>query len=50
MTPLEYKKKIKAITPENLQKTAKKIFVDSGLNLAVIGRVKEKDFTKVFKF
>jgi len=50
MTPLEFIKKIKAITPENLQKTAKKIFVDSGLNLAVIGRVKEKDFTKVFKF
>ena len=50
MTPAEFMKKIKAITPASLQKTAKKIFVDSGLNLAVIGRAKDKDFTKVLKF
>ncbi|QQG52464.1 MAG: insulinase family protein [Candidatus Falkowbacteria bacterium] len=50
MTPAEFMKKIATITPASLQKTAKKIFIDSGLNLAVIGRVKTSDFTKVLKF
>ncbi|MFA6416674.1 MAG: pitrilysin family protein [Patescibacteria group bacterium] len=50
MTPAEFMKKIAAITPLSLQKTAKKIFVDSGLNLAVIGRVKDGDFNKVLRF
>ena len=50
MTPAAFMKKIKTITPASLQKTAKKIFVNPGLNLAVIGRVKEKDFQPVLKF
>ncbi len=50
MTPAEFMKKIAAITPASLQKTAKKIFVDSGLNLAVIGRIKDGDFNQVLKF
>jgi predicted Zn-dependent peptidase len=50
MTPADFMKKIKMITPASLQKTAKKIFVDAGLNLAIIGRVKDGDFTKVLKF
>lgn len=50
MTPAEFMKKIAAITPASLQKTAKKIFIDVGLNLAVIGRVKDSDFSKILKF
>lgn len=50
MTPEEFMKKIKAITPLDLQKTAKKIFIDKGLNFAAIGRFKEAEFKKVLKF
>ena len=50
MTPVEFMKKINAITPIDLQKTAKKIFIDKGLNFAAIGRFKEADFKKVLKF
>lgn len=50
MTPADFMKKIKAIKPIDLQKTARKIFVDQGLNLAVIGRVKNKDFKTILKF
>ncbi len=50
ITPADFMKKIKSITPADLQKTAKKIFVDKGLNLAVIGRVKDDAFKNIFKF
>ncbi len=50
MTPAEFMKKIQAITPLDLQKTAKKIFVDKGLNFAAIGRFKDAEFKKVLKF
>ncbi len=50
MTPAEFMKKIKAITPLDLQKTAKKIFIDKGLNFAAIGKFKDADFKKVLKF
>jgi predicted Zn-dependent peptidase len=50
MTPAAFMKKIKAITPVSLQKTAKKIFVNSGLNLAAIGKFKDAEFKKVLKF
>jgi hypothetical protein len=42
-------KKINAITPAALQKTAQKIFVNKGLNFAAIGRCKDAEFKKIFK-
>ncbi|MFA5109506.1 MAG: pitrilysin family protein [Patescibacteria group bacterium] len=50
LTPGEFLKKIKAITAVDLQKTAKRIFVDRGLNLALIGPVKAEKFKKILKF
>jgi predicted Zn-dependent peptidase len=50
LTPGEFLKKIKALTAAELQKTAKRIFVDCGLNLALIGPVKAEKFKKILKF
>jgi len=42
-TPTEYLAKIRAVTAEQIQSVARQIFVDQGLNLAIIGRVTEPD-------
>lgn len=49
MSPLAFLNRIRKITPSDLQATARHIFVNQGLNLALIGRVKSKDFTKILK-
>ena len=50
--PKDYLKKIKAITASDIKRVAEDIFVNRGLNLAVIGPYKEKDknkFKKILK-
>ncbi|MBN2853995.1 insulinase family protein [Patescibacteria group bacterium] len=49
MTPAEALNKMRKITITDLQKTAKKFFVEANLNLAVMGKVKTEDFKKVLK-
>jgi predicted Zn-dependent peptidase len=49
LTPREFLAAIKKIKPAALVATAKKIFVNRGLNLAVIGRVKAADFKPILK-
>src|SRR5680860_1590231 len=49
MTPSDFLKMVNKITSQDLQKTARRIFVSSGLNLALIGRVKNKDFIEMLK-
>jgi len=49
MTPSEFLRAIKKVTARELLATAKKIFVNKGLNLAVIGRVKASDFRPILK-
>jgi len=51
LTPGELIKEIKKITAADLQKTAKRIFINSQLNLAIIGPVKSGDeLKKILKF
>lgn len=50
LTPAEFLRRLEKITAADLQKTAQKIFVDRGLNLALIGAVKEQEFKKILKF
>lgn len=50
LTPGDFLKRIEKITPAQLQQTAKKVFVNRGLNLALIGAAKEEDFTEILKF
>ncbi|MEA2112617.1 MAG: pitrilysin family protein [Patescibacteria group bacterium] len=51
LTPEEKIKKIKAVTSKDIKRVANKIFVDKGLNLAVIGPIKdEKSLLKILKF
>lgn len=50
VTPEEFLKSIKAVKAKDLQQTAKRIFTSSSLNLALIGRVKDKDFESILKF
>jgi len=47
MTPNAFLKLVNSITAQDLQKTARKIFVNSGLNLALIGKVKKKNFSEI---
>jgi len=49
MTPREFLKKVRAVTAAELLATAKKIFVNRNLNLAVIGRAKTADFKAMLK-
>jgi len=49
--PQEKIKKIKAITSQDIKRVANKIFINKGLNLAVIGPVKDKKpLLKILKF
>jgi len=50
MTPKEFLTQIKKITALDLRDTAKKIFVNQGLNLAIIGSVKIDKFKNILKF
>lgn len=40
-TPEEFMKKVNAVTAEDVQKLASQIFVDKGLNMAIIGKFKD---------
>lgn len=50
MTPGEFLRKINKVTAQELRETARKIFVDKNLNLAVIGRTKAKNLQKILAF
>jgi predicted Zn-dependent peptidase len=50
ITPKEYLAIINKIKAEDLQRVAKKIFVNRGLNLAIIGKVKEDNIKDILKF
>ncbi len=50
MTPADFLTSVRKITAKDLQETAKKIFVNENLNLALIGKVKNKDFKSILKF
>ncbi|MFA7252740.1 MAG: pitrilysin family protein [Candidatus Paceibacterota bacterium] len=41
-TPEEIKKEVESVTAEQVQDLAKEIFVDRGLNLAIVGRFEDK--------
>jgi len=45
-------KKINAVTAEDVQEVAREIFVNKGLNLAIVGPHKgiEEEFLKILKF
>ncbi|MFA5184452.1 MAG: pitrilysin family protein [Patescibacteria group bacterium] len=50
MTPAEFLKKINRITALELRQAARRVFVDRGLNLALIGRVEAARFQPILKF
>jgi predicted Zn-dependent peptidase len=50
-TPEEIKAEIESVTPEQIRTLAQEIFVDKGLNLAIVGRFENKaDFEEILKF
>lgn len=50
MTPGEFLKKVNKVTAVELRAVARKIFTDSGLNLALIGQAKADEFKNILKF
>lgn len=50
LTPGEMIKVIKKITPKQIQTVAHKIFVNQGLNLALIGKISKPKIKTIFKF
>ena len=50
LTPGEFLKKINKVTANELRVVARKIFVNSGLNLALIGQIKADRFKDILKF
>lgn len=51
LTPDELAQKIQSVTAEDVQKLAQEIFVDKGLNMAVIGNIKsQENMEKVLHF
>ncbi len=50
LSPAEVLKEIKKVKATDLQKLAKKFFVESSLNLALMGKIKAEDFKSVLKF
>ncbi|MBU4536836.1 insulinase family protein [Patescibacteria group bacterium] len=51
LTPEEKIERIKAVTSQDIKRVANRIFVDKGLNLAVIGPIKDKKpLQKILKF
>jgi predicted Zn-dependent peptidase len=50
-TPEEIKAEIEAITAEDIRSLAQEIFLDKGLNLAIVGRFEDKkEFEDILKF
>ena len=50
-TPEEIKAEIESVTAEEVTALAREIFVDKGLNLAIVGRFDDKsEFEKILKF
>lgn len=50
-TPEEIKAEIEAVTAEEIRSLAEEIFVDKGLNLAIVGRFEDKaEFVDILKF
>ena len=50
LTPEEYAKKIRAVTPGQIQKVLKQVIKNEGLNLAIIGpQNNPKEFKKILK-
>jgi predicted Zn-dependent peptidase len=50
-TPEEIKVEIEAVTAEEVRSLAQEIFVDKGLNLAIVGRFEDKaEFVDILKF
>lgn len=50
LTPEEVSQKINAVTPEDIQRLAKEIFKNEGLNMALIGPYKdEREFKSILK-
>ncbi len=49
LTPGEMIKKIKKISPEEIREAAKKVFVNRGLNLAIIGTVNKDKIQAILK-
>lgn len=47
MSPFEFLKKVNTITTRDIQRVAKKIFIDQKLNLAIIGQVNEAKLKKI---
>jgi predicted Zn-dependent peptidase len=51
LTPDELAEKIQKITAGDIQKIAREIFKDSGLNMAIVGNIKNPDeLKKIFHF
>lgn len=50
VTPAEFLSAIKKISAQDLRKTARKIFVNEKLNLALIGDVKEEKIKPILHF
>jgi len=50
MTPADLIKKIKKISPEQIRETARRIFINQGLNLALIGKIKDEKIKSILKF
>jgi len=50
LTPADFLNKIKKINPNDLRRVAKKIFINQGLNLAIIGNVQAKDCQQILHF
>ena len=49
--PEHIKVEIESVTAEDIQKLAKEIFVNKGLNLAIVGRFDDKkEFEDILKF
>ena len=50
-TPEEFMRKVNAVTAEDVKKLAEQIFVNKGLNLAIVGKFKnDSSFVPYFKF
>jgi predicted Zn-dependent peptidase len=50
-TPEEIKVEVDTVTAEEVRDLAQEIFVDKGLNLAIVGRFEDKaDFENILKF
>ncbi len=48
-TPQEIARKIQEVTPEDIRKIAQFLFQENRLNLAMIGPLKDKDFSNILK-